>query len=504
MMGPRDIILSFDTRAHERLVKLFRQLGTDNLHEADTARGRIASLLQKFNKSWADLIALLGNGATLSIQPGLVADIAGLGDPDPVQRADARHRIMELLARHRMTWNDLADALCGVTLASWLSSSRPDPQRVDPITLIVHLLKEYVALKEHEYLATALWAMHTHIYRHFMVTPRLVLRSPVAGCGKTVLLDILAKLVSVPKKVDSITTAALFRLIDETHATMLVDEADNLMLGLRGNGRLRSVFNAGHRHGGNIVLLEDGEAREFSIFAPLALALPDAAGGLPRTLNSRSITMMMERSSRKLKRFDALRPDFALDAAYEQILLWRNDVELDDDPPMLEGLNNRIADNWRPLVAIASSLGWGNEAREAAVIFAKDYQDADVRISLLTDIRRAFDADGHDRLSTEAMLEALYALDDADWNEFCGVRGDQAPHKLKDSELASLLKDFKIRSRSIWPLVPRRDVKSSKKGYRRAWFEGVWRAYCSDDGTAAQSSKPKGLRLASGGTGDGT
>jgi len=53
----------------------------------------------------------------------------------------------------------------------------------------------------------------------------------------------------------------------------------------------------------------------------------------------------------------------ALDAAYGQVLLWRRDVELKSDPDM--PLRNRMADNWRPLISIADTLGWGEQARAA-------------------------------------------------------------------------------------------------------------------------------------------
>jgi hypothetical protein len=44
-----------------------------------------------------------------------------------------------------------------------------------------------------------------------------------------------------------------------------------------------------------------------------------------------------------------------------QVLLWRRDVELKSDPDM--PLRNRMADNWRPLISIADTLGWGEQAR---------------------------------------------------------------------------------------------------------------------------------------------
>jgi hypothetical protein len=69
---------------------------------------------------------------------------------------------------------------------------------------------------------------------------------------------------------------------------------------------------------------------------------------------------------------------------------------------------------------------------------------------------------------------------------------------LKDTELASLLHDFKIHSNTIWPKNRKPDSKGAK-GYRRFQFEMAWRAY-RDDGTASQTSNVRSSRAA----GDGT
>jgi Protein of unknown function (DUF3631) len=490
----------FGERERERLAALFRRLGTDNVHEAEAARGRIDALLRQFGKAWSDLIGLLG-GTAAAIRADLVRDIVALGSSDPDERVKARRNITDLLARHRKNWNDLADVLCTSSFVSWAShAAADDPKRVNPLDLVHYLLEQYVALKPHEYIAVSLWALHTHLYNRFMVTPRLALRSPTADSGKTTLIDILARLTAQADKFDSITSAAIYHLIDDTHPTLLIDEADNLGLALQPNGRLRAIFNSGHRRGGTVAILEGGRARKYSTFAPLALALPDMFGVLPRTLNSRCISISMERhdGQRELKRFDAAHPDPALDAGYQQILLWRREVELNSNPEM-PGLHNRFADNWRCLIAIADSLGWGERAREAMLTFAREYQDADVKIILLGDIRKVFDASGLDCLPTKTLLAALHALDDADWNEFRGVCGDQSSHKLRDTELAAMLREFKIRPRTIWPLNRTPKAKSAK-GYRRSQFEETWRKYCADDGTAAHASNVRSLRLA----GDGT
>jgi Protein of unknown function (DUF3631) len=426
----------FDEKKREQLAKLFRALGTDNIHEAEAARGRIEDLLREYGKTWGDVVQLLG-GPSAAIRADLVRDIGGLGSADPVECANARRNILELLARHRKSWNDLVDVLCAGSHEAWACNPTDDPPRInDLLGLIYYLLEEYVALKPHEYVAVALWALHTHVHNQFMVTPRLALRSPVPGCGKTTLFDVLARLTARPKKFDLITTAALYHLLDEAHPSLLIDEVDNLGLALRQNGRLRAVFNSGHRKGGTGTLMERGRRREFSLFAPLALALPDMFGVLPRTLNERSITIAMERhdGQRQLKRFDAIHPDPALDAAYAQILLWCREAELNPDPEM--PVRNRWADNWRPLISIADALGWGEPARNAMLMFAREYYDADIKIVLLTAIRKLFNARGVDYLPSKTMLDALYELDEAEWCEFRGTRGDQRPHRLKGTELA--------------------------------------------------------------------
>jgi hypothetical protein len=495
MTGQRNVVKRFGERERERLVKLVRTLGADN-HEAEAARGRIDSLLSEFSKTWDDLIELL-SGGTATITADLAADIIALGSSDPAARAEARRRIMALLAKKRATWNDLVDAL--VSSAPWASHpSSADPKRVNPLDLVDHLLREYIELREHEYVALALWAFHTHVFSLFMVTPRLALRSPAPDCGKTTALDILGKLVARPAKFDAITAAAIYHLVDETHPTLLVDEADNLFM--QPNGRLRAVFNSGHRNGGTIAIRDQGETRKFSTFAPLALALPDVMFGLPRTLSSRCVTITMHRSQRELKRLDPICLDHALEIAYQQILMWRDDpaLQLDPDPKMPVGVKNRFADNWRPLLSIADALGWGARAREAMITFAHEFQDADIKIVLLGDVRKVFDAHAADRLFSSAMLSALYELD-ADWSEFRGVRGDQQPHKLKSGELASMLRDFGIKPRPIWPLNRTAKTKSAR-GYRRQQFEVVWRAYCSEPVTPSQANDIKNLLRVDGDT----
>jgi hypothetical protein len=62
--------------------------------------------------------------------------------------------------------------------------------------------------------ACALWVVHSYLTEHFLVSPRLGVRSPTKGCGKTLLLDVLGCLVRRPLPTASVTPAAIFRVIE--------------------------------------------------------------------------------------------------------------------------------------------------------------------------------------------------------------------------------------------------------------------------------------------------
>jgi uncharacterized protein DUF3631 len=425
----------------------------------------------------------------------------------PGERASAEHKMDAWLARHGKTRNDIAAILVQAAADDAASEPPPppsDPRDVDPsrpvggagidgtnvtvLDLVRAFAQDYLAMGEHEFVAYALWPIHSHLYDRFMVTPRLVLTSPVRGCGKSVALDVLSRLVARPDKTDNITAAAIYDVIDREHCTLLIDEADNLELSAK--GALRAVLNSGYRKGGTIRRGTGKQRRKYRTFAPIALA---SIGALTLPLMSRSIVIHMVRhdGSRPLRRFD-LEDTRDLDLAYQHIRTWARDVVLNPDPSMPAELRGRVADNWRPLVSIADACGeaWGRLARAAAVVFAKAYRDEDIVVILLGDIREIFNARGVDRLHSQALVEALNAMEDAGWSEWRGLHGDQQPRKLTQGALAALLRLLHppIRPRSVWS-SPRRPSDSSLKGYYRSDFERAWRAYCDGAGTAAQPTR---------------
>src|SRR5450631_958175 len=64
----------------------------------------------------------------------------------------------------------------------------------EPLTELVSTFERYIILPRGASVAIGLWVLHTHMYREFYYTPRLIIRSPVKRCGKTNVLMLIEKL----------------------------------------------------------------------------------------------------------------------------------------------------------------------------------------------------------------------------------------------------------------------------------------------------------------------
>ena len=200
---------------------------------------------------------------------------AKLDDSDSNTAEIARTKLEKLMSEHGLKWRDLPEIVrrrrahqnAGSSANSTSQSAGP---QVNVLDLTLRLLGLHVRLAEEQRMAVALWILHSHVYDRFPVSPRLVLTSPVRGCGKTTLLILLEMLTARPLRTDNVTAAAIYHCLSLMARTLLIDEGDNL--GLFKNGILRSVFNSGHRHGGSVTRYLGGRATRLATFSPLAVA----------------------------------------------------------------------------------------------------------------------------------------------------------------------------------------------------------------------------------------
>src|SRR5262249_10901482 len=137
---------------------------------------------------------------------------------------------------------------------------------------------------------------------------------------------------------------------------------------------LRALLNAGHRRGAQVArCVGEGSklsVKRFPVFAPVALA---GIGGLPDTLESRSIVIALKRRApgehgADVEYDQADAEGGQLRAALAKCAAANLDAVRKQRPQRVDGVRDRAADNWRALLALAEVAGgeWPELARAAA------------------------------------------------------------------------------------------------------------------------------------------
>jgi uncharacterized protein DUF3631 len=341
----------------------------------------------------------------------------------------------------------------------------PWPESVDGemlATMLVCAVKAYIVIREEAADVISFWILHTWLINDFRISPRLALTSPTKGCGKTTVLQLLNLLVRRPKRAGSISPPALFRTVEKYQPTLLLDENEKY---LEVGSDFHALLNEGHAQGATVlrVLGEKLELREFGVFGAVAFA---RNGRLPDDLEQRSIVIELYR--RKVDEpISELRSErcASLEKIARMAARWSDDYRADlaDSDPDMGALINRTADNWRPLFAIADSIGgeWPARIRDAAMALAPREADS-MGAMLLADIKTVFDDKKNDRLASVDTCESLTAMEGRPWADW------KTGKPLTPNQLARLLKPF-----GITPTGTIRVGSRTPKGYYRHQFEEV-------------------------------
>ena len=272
--------------------------------------------------------------------------------------------------------------------------------------------------------------------------------------------------------------AYLFRKVGDEEGgrpTILYDEVDTLFGSkVQDTGEIRGLLNAGHRRGavaGRCVMIGNKvHAEEIPAYCAVALA---GIGNLPDTIASRAVIIEMRRRSP-----DELVEPFRRRLHFPEgegigMMLARWCAEIADgiqavEPEMPQGVNDRDADCWEPLLAVAdfAASEWPERARAAAVnlVVAASERTMTTGVQLLADLREVFgDAD---RMGTESILQKLHSLPKSPWAEICGkplnVRG-----------LATRLRKYGVKPKVI------RIGGGTQRGYLAEDMREQWKRYLS-------------------------
>jgi Protein of unknown function (DUF3631) len=326
--------------------------------------------------------------------------------------------------------------------------------------------------------AHVLWLAHTHVMDAWESTPRIAFLSPEPASGKTRALEVSELLVPNAVEAVNVTPAYLFRKVGDNNAkaTVLYDEIDTIFgPKAKENEEIRGLLNAGHRRGavagrcvvrGNVVGTE-----EISAYCAVALA---GLGWLPDTILSRSIIIRMRRRAPHEKVAAFRRRDGAAEGynLRDRLAAWAAVAvkEMTEArPEMPVGVEDRDADVWEPLLAIADAAGegWPDRARAAAValVAAAAEKEPSLGIRLLTDLREIFGQ--IEQMTTAEILQKLHGLSEAPWNDLKG-------RPLNDRGLATRLRQYGVRSKN---LSIGGEYGPRPKGYTRSDLHDAWQRY---------------------------
>ena len=114
----------------------------------------------------------------------------------------------------------------------------------------------------------------------------------------------------------------------------------------------------------------------------------------------------------------------------------------DPEPAIPDALNDRAADNWRPLLAIADLAGgdWPRRARDAACLLSGEHDDSAVNVGLLADIRTAFG--DRDEMKSADLVAALVADPERPWAEHAASHSPRSSSPGCSSHSASPRRPF--------------------------------------------------------------
>lgn len=226
----------------------------------------------------------------------------------------------------------------------------------------------------HAQVAHALWIVHAHLMPHWDITPRIAFLSPEPASGKSRALEVTGYLVTNPVHAVNATPAYIFRKVGiEQGVTVLFDEIDTIFgPKARENEELRGLLNAGFQRGavvGRCVIRnKDVLTEDYPAYGAVALA---GLGTIPDTIRTRSVIVRMRRrhADEAVEHFRRRIHGPEGERIRVMIADWAKTFKVTTWPDLPDGINDRDADLWEPLIAIADSIGgeWPARARDAAL-----------------------------------------------------------------------------------------------------------------------------------------
>lgn len=319
----------------------------------------------------------------------------------------------------------------------------------------------------------ALWVLSSALTRHTEyadIAPRVGFLSGTPGSGKTLAIDLLARLSSGELVTDA-TPAAVVRLMNGKHddtvptpVPVYLDEIDNLYRSKStDNGSLTAVLNSGYKRGATVTKAdrEDQEkVKQEACFGPVGFA-GLAMSALPDALLTRSFIIDMPKatSAELPETFRPRRHGAEAQALADRVQAWaalsthRVADALDESEDRLAGrIGNRELEIWSAVDAVAVIAGDGWPERvDRAIPALKDSgkeREEQPSLRLLRAVREMRDADDRPgvyapvsdtTVSRDAICEYLNEAEPlfASYSYGRGINGETVRKMLSDFGIAA-------------------------------------------------------------------
>ncbi len=384
------------------------------------------------------------------------------------------------------------------------------PEPVDLATVlddIVARVRRHLYLPKRVPELIAMWVAATHAFQIIDGELRTPLQtmplfwgfSATKGCGKSRTLAVLHVLSARSFGSENCSTAAAFRIAAKWNATLVFDEVD-MWLAEDTKKEFVGFLNASFTRGGMFTRVggDDHEVFSFPVFGPRAFA--GIGTRLADATRSRSVRAALTKkpthirvepvstTSRQTAQWaDPLRA--RLSRAVGDAIPALSELIDGDGPLVPAGVEDRAADAWSSLLAIAEVAGgdWPDCARAACAALTseaaeQDEDEGDIGVRLLHAVRAVFDEQsGRDRLTPEALRDAIASDPTSPWADY------SAGKPISTRAMAVLLRRFSIKSQK----------SGNNRWYALCDFRAAFERYpTSDDAPsvkvsqASQASEP--------------
>jgi putative DNA primase/helicase len=368
------------------------------------------------------------------------------------------------------------DAQIAPLYGHWIVEPWPEPVEGDSLLRdIIRRFKRHVVMTDDYALTIALFmfwgAVHDEVATH---SPILNINSAEPESGKSTTLGLVSFLL--PKCIASVeaSEAALYRAIKRWQPSFCFDEFDSILAD-DDKAALRSVINSGHVRGQGVLrcIGDDKTPELFPTFAPKVIGM--VGRKLPPATLSRCIFIELRRRKKdeRIEKFNHVDDDELRDLR-RRLRRWALDNEdalRNAKPTMPDELQNRRADNWSLLIAIADLCSgpedWGDRARAAALRIEGKADNRTDGVRMLADCRDLFDRDP--RPHCMSSLDIVTTLCNDPEKPWATCNRGKA---LTQNRLAAMLRPYGITSQTVAP-----PGQKDAKGYYRHQFEEAWSCY---------------------------